>query len=170
MPIINFRSALLNMGYKVSNSHTGPTCFKTNAPNHAIWAIFREWHKQGHGSQLKEGTPGYNILHNWPETIPSCPVSFDIHPEANPASKSLNVLRYQMNPTKNWGPGVRNALDANRVVESLEEIKRQSESSEEDSSQGSSDPVAKKKKKSYRRRKEQKTVEEIEGSVEPMDT
>lgn len=169
LPVNPFRSALLNMGYKVSHSHTGPTSFKTNAPNSAIWAIFREWHHQGGGSKLKEGTPGDNILHNWPENIPLPAVSFEIHPEANAASKSMKVLRYQVNPTKNWGPGVRNALDANRVVESLEEIKRKSESSEEEEVPAGQDSNQPTKKKRHRRQKEQKTVDEIEGSV-PMDT
>ncbi|CAG7815273.1 unnamed protein product, partial [Allacma fusca] len=122
IPILTFRSAILNLGYKVSSSHTGPGTFKTNAPNEVIWQIFWSWHQQGHGSQLKSGTPGLNVLNYFAKNEPPVKVSFEKHPDANPASRQMGALRYQINPTKNWGPGVRNAFDANEVSQAKSKV------------------------------------------------
>uniref|UniRef100_A0A914N139 tRNA (guanine(26)-N(2))-dimethyltransferase n=1 Tax=Meloidogyne incognita TaxID=6306 RepID=A0A914N139_MELIC len=71
------RSALLNAGFKCSGSHCGPQALKTDAPTEFLWDICREWF---------------------------VPVDFTLHKEAVPASKIENILRFQDNKGKNWGP------------------------------------------------------------------
>lgn len=38
---------------------------------------------------------------------PTLIANFDIHPKARPSSSVRKLLRYQQNPEKNWGPGMR---------------------------------------------------------------
>lgn len=38
---------------------------------------------------------------------PTLIADFDIHPKARPSSSMRKLLRYQPNPEKNWGPGMR---------------------------------------------------------------
>uniref|UniRef100_A0A915ME13 tRNA (guanine(26)-N(2))-dimethyltransferase n=1 Tax=Meloidogyne javanica TaxID=6303 RepID=A0A915ME13_MELJA len=77
------RSALLNAGFKCSGSHCGPQALKTDAPTEFLWDICREWCTNG---------------------IVNRPVDFTLHKEAIPASKIENILRFQDNKGKNWGP------------------------------------------------------------------
>ena len=44
-PMVVFRSALLNAGYKVTFSHANKVSIKTDAPNEVIWDIVRAWEK-----------------------------------------------------------------------------------------------------------------------------
>lgn len=37
------RSAVVNAGYQVSNSHCHKNSLKTNAPYHVIWDVLRKW-------------------------------------------------------------------------------------------------------------------------------
>lgn len=97
------RSAILNLGYQVSLSHVMPNSIKTNCPNNILWDIFRLWKLKNPGPPLIPG-PGYNIMQKEVETKN---ISFDLHPDATPVSKENNLVRYQINPTKNWGPGCR---------------------------------------------------------------
>lgn len=46
-PMMTFRSAIINAGYKVSISHANKTSIKTDAPNEVIWDIVRAWEKVG---------------------------------------------------------------------------------------------------------------------------
>jgi len=51
-------------------------------------------------SNLKENSVGFEII-NKPSTHS---VSLDIHENAEPVSKEMQLLRYQVNPEPNWGP------------------------------------------------------------------
>ncbi|OXA50116.1 probable tRNA (guanine(26)-N(2))-dimethyltransferase isoform X2 [Folsomia candida] len=114
IPLPKIRSAILNLGYQVSLSHIAPNTIKTTCPNSIIWDIMRKWKLQNPSPQpLKEGA-GFNIMQKESET-PN--ISFDLHPDANPASKENNLMRYQNNPTRNWGPGVRNAFKGQQKSE-----------------------------------------------------
>ncbi|XP_052805195.1 tRNA (guanine(26)-N(2))-dimethyltransferase-like isoform X1 [Mya arenaria] len=102
MPMNTFRSALLNAGYEVSYSHACKNSVKTNAPNSMIWDIMRAWVNQ---LELKPkrnvpGTAGFKIL----SEKPSVEVDFTEHPGAIPKSRSQNLIRWQVNPERNWGP------------------------------------------------------------------
>uniref|UniRef100_A0A060T461 tRNA (guanine(26)-N(2))-dimethyltransferase n=1 Tax=Blastobotrys adeninivorans TaxID=409370 RepID=A0A060T461_BLAAD len=98
-------SALLNSGYKVSETHCKATCLKTDAPYEFIWDLLRQWcekNKKDPMASLKEGTPGYNIM-----TKPSTSqVSFETNEQAKEmeARRKSKLVRFQMNPTENWGP------------------------------------------------------------------
>jgi len=105
VPLLQLRSALISLGYEVSESHVGPNTLKTNAPNKVLWDVLREWHRLGHGGNLKSGTPGFNLVE---KGIKTEGISFDVREDANPPSRESRFLRFQMNPTKYWGPGVRN--------------------------------------------------------------
>lgn len=37
-------------------------------------------------------------------------IDFTIHPDATPPSRHMNLLRYQVNPQKFWGPGCRDSF------------------------------------------------------------
>ena len=95
-----FRSALLNGGFQVSYSHASKTSVKTNAPNDFVWDVMREIQKKSQKNNLNEKSPGFQILSK--KAIHS--ICFDIHENAEPLSKEMNFLRYQVNPEPDWGP------------------------------------------------------------------
>ncbi|KAI8918610.1 N2,N2-dimethylguanosine tRNA methyltransferase [Powellomyces hirtus] len=105
-------SALLNMNYKVSMTHAAVNCFKTNAPGWAIWDMMRklvELHPVVLTNFAKDA-PGQVILAKESKSE----VSFEKHPLANPPSRQIKLVRYQENPTKNWGPMARAGKKADR--------------------------------------------------------
>ena len=58
--LTDYRSAVLNAGYRVSLSHANKHAFKTDAPIQFIWDMLRVW-GQKNGVKLKnlaEGSPG----------------------------------------------------------------------------------------------------------------
>ncbi|KAM7353412.1 tRNA methyltransferase 1 [Cochliomyia hominivorax] len=106
VPILKFRSALLNAGYKVSFSHAYKNSIKTNAPASVLWDILRCWNKRHpvKEERMIEGTPIKAIL----SKENSQDYDFDnLHPEANPKSRKQALSRFQANPTPHWGPGTR---------------------------------------------------------------
>ncbi|XP_072395920.1 tRNA (guanine(26)-N(2))-dimethyltransferase isoform X1 [Diabrotica undecimpunctata] len=105
-PMMVIRSAILNAGYRVSFTHMNKTSIKTDAPTKVVWDIMRCW-EQLHPAakkRLTEDTPAFRILSQKPEKE----YSFKLHPDANPASKKMGLVRFQENPTAHWGPGCRN--------------------------------------------------------------
>lgn len=58
MPVLTFSSAILNAGYRLSQSHCKPSCFKTDAPQKFVWDVIRAWEKENRASEkrLKEGS------------------------------------------------------------------------------------------------------------------
>ncbi|XP_043471373.1 probable tRNA (guanine(26)-N(2))-dimethyltransferase isoform X1 [Leptopilina heterotoma] len=104
-----FRSALLNAGYKVSYSHANKISIKTDAPNDVIWDIVRAWEKlmlqekPARRERLAENSVALTILTKDSVT----PVSFALHPLANPVSRQKRLSRFQINPESNWGPGTK---------------------------------------------------------------
>ncbi|KAL7073726.1 hypothetical protein ACQ4LE_007262 [Meloidogyne hapla] len=97
------RSALLNAGFKCSGSHCGPQALKTNAPTEFLWDICREWAKKSNKNPngIQKLNPVGLMLMNTKSTFP---VDFTLNKEAIPASKIENILRFQDNKGKNWGP------------------------------------------------------------------
>ncbi|KAI9102722.1 N2,N2-dimethylguanosine tRNA methyltransferase-domain-containing protein [Phlyctochytrium arcticum] len=101
IPLAKICSALLNMGYKVSSSQCASNCFKTNAPGWAVWDVMRQNAKDvpiKNPSAVAKVILGKEIRHV---------VNWEPHPGANPESRRLKLVRYQENPTANWGPMVR---------------------------------------------------------------
>lgn len=102
-------SALCNAGYQVSFTHALAGGIKTDAPFTVIWDIFRQWIKEAHNGEtsknLKEASPGTKIVKSL-EPVSGLKISFEDHPRALELEKfrKSKVVRYQENPTKNWGP------------------------------------------------------------------
>ncbi|KAK3098987.1 hypothetical protein FSP39_024964 [Pinctada imbricata] len=116
LTMVQFRSALLNAGYRISLSHCAVNSVKTDAPAGVIWDIMREWVKDHPVSQrrLIEGTPVKALLSKEQGTK----ISFEVHPDANPPSREKGLLRYQPNPDKFWGPKPR----AKRNMDTEEDV------------------------------------------------
>ncbi|CAL2046076.1 unnamed protein product [Caenorhabditis brenneri] len=97
------RSAILNAGYKVSGSHCNPRAIKTNAPMSLIWDIYRQVAIDTNVDRVKrlsEESAGYHILGK-PITNT---INFSLHPGAVEQAKKENLVRFQCNKGKNWGP------------------------------------------------------------------
>jgi len=104
--LIEFRSAVLNAGYRVSLSHCYKHSLKTDAPQALLWDILLTIARK----QLANKT--------WPHSMPEKPapidhllsreiatsVSLEPHPDANPESRKQKLVRFQANPEKHWGP------------------------------------------------------------------
>ncbi|KAL0083090.1 N2,N2-dimethylguanosine tRNA methyltransferase [Phycomyces blakesleeanus] len=105
IPMMDLFSAILNAGYKVSVSHCGPQSMKTNAPANIVWDVMRCWIKKNPVvmENIAENSPARAILLK----EPSFEADFTRHPDASPKSRSVNLVRYQINPTANWGPKAR---------------------------------------------------------------
>ncbi|KAI5799615.1 N2,N2-dimethylguanosine tRNA methyltransferase-domain-containing protein [Pyronema domesticum] len=105
-PSAALRGALIGLGYKVSRSHCKPSSIKTDAPHHVVWEIMKRWieSKPRKEGACKEGTPGFNIM-NKPKRE-ELDIKFDIE-LGKDADKESGVVRYQVNPTANWGPMAR---------------------------------------------------------------
>ncbi|KAJ2000807.1 RNA methyltransferase tRNA(m5U54)methyltransferase [Coemansia sp. RSA 2322] len=105
-PLTKVNSALLNAGYRVSGSHTRQGSIKTDAPPQVIWDTMRSLVKEaGRSSKIIEGSPADKILAKDIVTD----ISFKDHKDANPESRRIKLVRYQMNPEKNWGPKARHS-------------------------------------------------------------
>ncbi|KAB0794028.1 hypothetical protein PPYR_13648 [Photinus pyralis] len=104
-PMMEFRSAILNAGYRVSFSHSHKTSIKTDAPPKVIWDILRCWERLHPLSDKRrsEKSAGNNILAIKSEKE----YSFSSHPHANPPSRREGYVRFQENPLPYWGPGTR---------------------------------------------------------------
>ncbi|KAJ2158024.1 RNA methyltransferase tRNA(m5U54)methyltransferase [Coemansia sp. RSA 552] len=103
-PLTTFNSALLNAGYRVSGAHTCQGTIKTDAPPHVVWDIMRVLAGQnGRSPKIAADSPAARIL----DAEPPTKVSFELHKDANPESRRINLVRYQINPEKNWGPKAR---------------------------------------------------------------
>lgn len=100
-------SAICNAGYRVSSTHALAGGIKTDAPYAVIWDILRQWIKEEHNGEisknLKAGSPGTGIVKSLETSII---VSFADHARALELErlKKSKVVRFQVNPTKNWGP------------------------------------------------------------------
>ncbi|KAJ8383746.1 hypothetical protein AAFF_G00215880 [Aldrovandia affinis] len=104
-PLLQFRSALLHAGFRVSLSHACKNALKTNAPPGALWDIMRSWEKNNpvKRERLSETSPAFRILSAEP-VLQAC---FDVREDANPQSRRRHLMRFQENPQANWGPKAR---------------------------------------------------------------
>lgn len=106
MPTLKqFRSALLNAGYRVSQSHAMKNAIKTNAPNSFIWAIVQKLAvDRNESGKWKETDRLYKLL---TKDFSNVDISFELHPDALPKSQAQHMLRFQINPEDHWGPMTR---------------------------------------------------------------
>uniref|UniRef100_A0A0N5ATX4 tRNA (guanine(26)-N(2))-dimethyltransferase n=1 Tax=Syphacia muris TaxID=451379 RepID=A0A0N5ATX4_9BILA len=110
---IMVRSAILNAGYNCSISHCNPRAIKTNAPLDFLWDIVRVVAKNNKisSSSLAEGCPGRRIL----EKPITHNVELKMNKDAQAKSKTENLLRFQCNKGKNWGPKTKAKGSVNSV-------------------------------------------------------
>ncbi|KAL3066291.1 hypothetical protein OYC64_016278 [Pagothenia borchgrevinki] len=104
-PLLQFRSALLHAGHRVSLSHACKNGIKTSAPPADIWDIMRCWEKSNpvKREKLSETSPAFKIL----STEPSLEACFTVREDANPQSRKRHLTRFQENPQAFWGPKAR---------------------------------------------------------------
>jgi len=98
-------SALLHAGHQVSRSHAAAGSLKTTAPRRDLHDVFRSWVKK-HPVKMEK------ILPNSPARVllerePSFEANFTSHPLTVTQSSKVKLVRYQQNPTPNWGPASR---------------------------------------------------------------
>lgn len=132
----DFSAALGNLGYDASLTHAASNCLKTNAPWNVIWFIGQQFAKRAQVDiqRLSKTTAGYQILSN--ETIAQSidlrtvmkeqaslteeeaggksetevlEWLFTPNTVSNKIKKlrRIKIVRYQENPSKNWGPKAR---------------------------------------------------------------
>ncbi|KAL6462103.1 hypothetical protein MHYP_G00302480 [Metynnis hypsauchen] len=120
--MLQFRSALLHAGYKVSLSHACKNAVKTDAPAGVLWDVMRCWEKNNpvKRERLSETSPALRIL----STEPALQASFDVRDDANPQSRKRHLTRFQENPQANWGPKAR-AKAGGGVSSELEDRRKQ---------------------------------------------
>lgn len=121
-PMLQFRSALLHAGYRVSFSHACKNAVKTDAPAGVLWDFIRCWEKSNpvKRERLSETSPAHRILSTEP-TLQAC---FDIREDANPQSRKRHLTRFQENPQANWGPKAR-ARAGGGISSGLEDKRKQ---------------------------------------------
>ena len=91
-------SALANEGYKVSLTHTRQGGLKTNAPKSTVWDIFCQIADQ---RGQKTSDPLATRIMARPR---STYYSFEYNPAIEAESQKRSLLRFQTNPTRDWGP------------------------------------------------------------------
>lgn len=99
------RSALLNAGHQVSRSHALAGSLKTTATRQDVHDVFRSWIKKNpvNMKKLGEASPARVLL----AKEPRAEANFAYHPKSVSKSSSVKLVRYQQNPTPNWGPGTK---------------------------------------------------------------
>eukprot|EP00428_Durinskia_dybowskii_P073042 CAMPEP_0170412942 /NCGR_PEP_ID=MMETSP0117_2-20130122/31250_1 /TAXON_ID=400756 /ORGANISM="Durinskia baltica, Strain CSIRO CS-38" /LENGTH=570 /DNA_ID=CAMNT_0010670691 /DNA_START=61 /DNA_END=1773 /DNA_ORIENTATION=- len=95
---LDFKSALINAGYRVSHFHHDPSAFKTDAPNSVVWDIMRSHCKLHPPNSKKLSEAAKRIL------AKECAVQADFTPAQILLGPKKKVARFPPNPEPNWGP------------------------------------------------------------------
>ncbi|KAM6229404.1 LOW QUALITY PROTEIN: tRNA (guanine(26)-N(2))-dimethyltransferase [Spheniscus humboldti] len=116
--LLQFRSALLHAGYRVSLSHACKNTVKTDAPPAVLWDIMRCWAKihPVKRERLAETSPASRIL-----SVEHLQASFALRDDAN-RSRKRGLKRFPENP-KLWGPKAR-AKAGGGISPSLQEKRK----------------------------------------------
>ncbi|XP_065520512.1 tRNA (guanine(26)-N(2))-dimethyltransferase isoform X2 [Lathamus discolor] len=103
--LLQFSSALLHAGYRVSLSHACRTAVKTDAPPAVLWDILRCWVRLHpvKRERLTDTSPAARIL----AVEPTLQASFAVRADANPSSRKRGLKRFPENPEAFWGPKAR---------------------------------------------------------------
>ncbi|KAM7074497.1 tRNA (guanine(26)-N(2))-dimethyltransferase isoform 1-T1 [Ciconia maguari] len=119
--LLQFRSALLHAGYRVSLSHACKNAVKTDAPPAVLWDIMRCWTKihPVKRERLAETSPAARIL----SVEPTLQASFVLRDDANPSSRKRGLKRFPENPEAFWGPKAR-AKAGGGISPSLQEKRK----------------------------------------------
>ena len=107
-----FTSAILNAGYGVSRTHACKIGLKTDAPFEFIRKIMYTLNEKRalDLSKFPPNDPVHRLLaitDKSPGVTDSLPsVNFELHPKSK-FNSDRKLLKFQMNPVKNWGPKAR---------------------------------------------------------------
>lgn len=103
IPMMQFRSALLNAGYRVSFSHANRMSIKTDAPASVLWDIMRHWVKLHPVRKDRLMGAAAALL----SREPTNEINMELRSDANPKSREKGLSRFQENPQRFWGPGTK---------------------------------------------------------------
>jgi len=97
-----WRSAFKSLGLSLSQSHTKPQNYKTNATPHQVFEIIKSWKmhsaKDKYLTNVAEGSSASKILSSGPSLEPNFELEL-----TQEEKELLNSVRYPPNP-QNWGP------------------------------------------------------------------
>lgn len=109
-PLLKFNSALLNAGYQVSSTHCAHGAVKTTAPTSVVWALMQQWALE---SEAKADFPVNSTVYKL-RSLPKLmagdeqlKIDFTIHPDSNPPSRRIKLVRFADHKGMNWGPKAR---------------------------------------------------------------
>lgn len=121
-PLLQFRSALLHAGHRVSLSHACKNAIKTDASPAVVWDIMRCWEKNNpvKREKLSETSPAFKIL----SSEPSLEACFTVREDANPQSRKRHLTRFQENPQAFWGPKARANAGGRGISSDLEDRRK----------------------------------------------
>ncbi len=110
-PNRHFISALTNAGYEASMTHAKASAIKTNAPTGVIWDILKTWIKDHpiNENNKNDNSPGAKIL------LSELKEKYSFTPTERTKEiedlKNSKIVRFQVNPTKFWGPKSKASLN-----------------------------------------------------------
>ncbi|KAF8381249.1 trm-1 [Pristionchus pacificus] len=110
--MVSVRSAILHAGYEVSGSHCHPRAVKTNAPPAFLWEMCRRLVEESATHKIEAASPGGVILAKKRETE----INFSAHPKAHQLQRNEQIVRFQCNKGKNWGPKAKAKGSVNSVM------------------------------------------------------
>ncbi|GMG37249.1 unnamed protein product [Ambrosiozyma monospora] len=120
-----FSAALGNLGYSASLTHAMTNCIKTDAPWEIVWYVGKKWSEKNgiDVEKMNKNAVGYHIMTNdkigeginLSELKPKDSKLSDLEWLFSPNEvsnkikhlRSIKIVRYQENPSKNWGPKAR---------------------------------------------------------------
>lgn len=113
-------AGLGSLGYECSMTHAQPSSLKTNAPWEAVWYVMSQCDDTKKDiSKMNVKAAGYKILKDMDNWLPKeddehklfdkSNLSFEENEQSGKVEKlrKLKIVKYQENPTKNWGPKAR---------------------------------------------------------------
>ncbi|XP_038890035.1 probable tRNA (guanine(26)-N(2))-dimethyltransferase 2 [Benincasa hispida] len=100
---VNFRSAVINAGYRISGTHVNPLGLKSDAPMDVIWDIMRCWVKNHPVKAQPEDQPGSIIL----AKEPVLEANFARAVASLSKAQAKKIARFLPNPERHWGPKLR---------------------------------------------------------------
>jgi tRNA (guanine26-N2/guanine27-N2)-dimethyltransferase len=100
--VVEIHSALIRLGYRVSQFHHEPHAVKTDAPPKVVWDMMRQYCKLNPplGSKHRKNN---DVANSILDKVISTDIDFT--PLASVvAARELDVARFPPNPEDNWGP------------------------------------------------------------------
>lgn len=114
-PLKRVVAGLGSLGYDCSLTHAQPSSLKTNAPWEAIWYVMKQCEERKDLEKMNQNSTGYKILSTEDRWLSDenreafKKLSFEPNEQSGHVEKlrKLKIVRYQENPSKNWGPKAR---------------------------------------------------------------